>query len=156
MKTLPAAFAVAATVLAIAACGSSKKTNIVYIDGGSSSSSGSVRPTSDGGPEDCRAEDDQTSCGECCRDEHQSESVLYGELVLKCFCQDSVCKTQCKDSLCSPSTKQATTDDPCDQCLNAQNAMCATQVNPGCLNDPKCAPILQCFADAECDQKPVL
>jgi hypothetical protein len=156
MRALAVAVAIATTMLGIAACGSSKKQNVVYIQPEGGTSSGAVRTTNDGGPEDCRAEDDLTSCGECCRDEHQSESVLYGQLVLKCYCQASVCMTQCKDSLCSTSTTQATKDDPCDQCLTAQNTLCANQVNPGCLNDPKCAPILQCFADAQCDQKPEL
>jgi hypothetical protein len=138
----------------LSACSSDGTTVVVVVESGTDAKSSS---SSSGGPvgSDCTATSDIDTCAECCRDQNQAAVGVYGKLVVDCYCQsDEFCKTVCQDELC----KQVVGDagSPCDLCLTEKNEKCGALVNPPCLNDQACAPILLCLVNASCDSKPQL
>ena len=149
-----ACFAVGAVEL-LAACGDDDgdKTVIVVIEAGTDARSSS----SSGGPVNgfCSGTSDIDTCSECCAEQHPEATGVYARLVVQCFCQsDDFCKTVCADELCAQKAGDA--GSPCDKCLSEKNEKCGAEVNPKCISDAGCAPILECLGNSSCDEKPQL
>jgi len=106
---------------------------------------GGVGPSGSTAAEKCAAETTQTSCQQCCATAEQPAYLAFQNALVKCGCQDTVCKTQCAASLCATTPAQPTTE--CQTCLGqAQSGACKTDIEKVCTGSGACAPFAECAA----------
>lgn len=104
--------------------------------------------TSTGTAHACWDLPDEQACVDCCVAEHEEElGQLHGYLVQLCVCQTAVnpiCYAACEDWCGNQGQPPDTNCAVCMESVFASYAGCVSKAEDLCLEDPGCAPIVEC------------
>jgi len=171
MKTSRISHALASIVslVALAACSSSKGSGIVTdamhtepedagtVDAAPDSAT-VAPPKKDAAPPpapptgECGAEPTQTACVTCCSNKHEDGAGVYFVALIDCMCLADNCAKDCAATICDPNSPK-NPDAACNTCITSKNAACAASTKATCTADPGCVAFDTCVGQSSCPAK---
>lgn len=165
LSLLPISIVLGSMSVFAAACSSTTRVDTEAVDSGattddagpkattdaSGSSDASKTTPKDGSPstptsaDKCAASPAMQSCQQCCAESEQTAYAAFQTALLKCGCQDTVCKTQCATTICAATPAQPNAE--CQTCLGqSQSGACKTDIEKVCSGTGTCAPFAECVS----------